>query len=123
MKKQGNKIPDGGNKLNGEENLPGYPHYPDNEDIMNTSKATLSIDIENPEAPLVTDTAPQIQDEEFEEGTDADVNADDLEALGADPTGLDRGEALIIPGAELDDAQEEIGSEDEENNYYSKADN
>ncbi|HVD96740.1 MAG TPA: hypothetical protein VNB90_00965 [Cytophagaceae bacterium] len=26
---------------------------------------------------------------------------------------------LDIPGAELDDAQERIGSEDEENNYYS----
>lgn len=26
---------------------------------------------------------------------------------------------LDIPGAELDDAQEKIGSEDEENNYYS----
>lgn len=26
---------------------------------------------------------------------------------------------LDIPGAELDDKQEEIGSEDEENNYYS----
>lgn len=29
------------------------------------------------------------------------------------------GEDLDIPGAELDDAQEAIGSEDEENNYYS----
>ena len=27
--------------------------------------------------------------------------------------------ALDVPGSELDDAQEEIGSEDEENNYYS----
>jgi hypothetical protein len=26
---------------------------------------------------------------------------------------------LDIPGSELDDAQEEIGSEDEENNHYS----
>ena len=26
---------------------------------------------------------------------------------------------LVVPGAELDDKQEEIGSEDEENNYYS----
>ena len=26
---------------------------------------------------------------------------------------------LYIPGSELDDKQEEIGSEDEENNYYS----
>ncbi|SFS31288.1 hypothetical protein [Sphingobacterium wenxiniae] len=28
-------------------------------------------------------------------------------------------DGLDIPGAELDDEQEEIGSEDEENNYYS----
>lgn len=28
-------------------------------------------------------------------------------------------EGLDIPGSELDDEQEEIGSEDEENNYYS----
>lgn len=27
--------------------------------------------------------------------------------------------ALDVPGAELDDAQEKIGNEDEENNYYS----
>lgn len=32
------------------------------------------------------------------------------------------GDDLDIPGAELDDAQENIGSEDEENNYYSQAD-
>ena len=29
------------------------------------------------------------------------------------------GEGLDIPGAELDDLDEEIGEEDEENNYYS----
>jgi hypothetical protein len=29
------------------------------------------------------------------------------------------GEGLDIPGAELDDLNEEIGEEDEENNYYS----
>src|ERR1035437_4275120 len=28
-------------------------------------------------------------------------------------------DTLDVPGSELDDAQEEIGSEDEENNYYS----
>jgi hypothetical protein len=28
-------------------------------------------------------------------------------------------DTLDIPGSELDDTQEEIGSEDEENNYYS----
>lgn len=29
------------------------------------------------------------------------------------------GDNLDVPGAELDDADEEIGEEDEENNYYS----
>ena len=29
------------------------------------------------------------------------------------------GDDLDVPGAELDDENEEIGSEDEENNYYS----
>ena len=31
----------------------------------------------------------------------------------------DLGSNLDVPGSELDDAQEAIGSEDEENNYYS----
>ncbi|MFN3588766.1 MAG: hypothetical protein ACK4UP_05245 [Spirosomataceae bacterium] len=31
----------------------------------------------------------------------------------------EEGEELDVPGAELDDQQEDIGSEDEENNYYS----
>jgi hypothetical protein len=30
---------------------------------------------------------------------------------------------LDVPGSELDNAQEELGSEDEENNYYSTSDN
>lgn len=30
---------------------------------------------------------------------------------------------LDVPGSELDNAQEKIGSEDEENNYYSRSDN
>jgi len=29
------------------------------------------------------------------------------------------GDGLDVPGAELDDSEEDIGSEDEENNYYS----
>jgi hypothetical protein len=30
---------------------------------------------------------------------------------------------LDVPGSNLDNAQEEVGSEDEENNYYSTSDN
>lgn len=33
------------------------------------------------------------------------------------------GEDLDVPGSELDDADESIGEEDEENNYYSLSDN
>jgi hypothetical protein len=32
------------------------------------------------------------------------------------------GNDLDIPGSELDDQQEDVGSEDEENNFYSEAD-
>ena len=32
------------------------------------------------------------------------------------------GNDLDVPGSELDDQQEEVGSEDEENNYYSEGD-
>jgi hypothetical protein len=60
----------------------------------------------------------------------------DLEALQLDSTDEDgdplnekssaddlTGEDLDMPGAELDDADEAIGEEDEENNSYSRADN
>jgi hypothetical protein len=61
-------------------------------------------------------------------GTEADVNEDDLAILNATnaeigvPQNVDTEELnndLDIPGSELDDAAEEIGEEDEENNYYS----
>ena len=71
---------------------------------------------------------------------DAKVTKEDLEALGpkdanlSDDGGDDEqlierkrkvdftGDDLDVPGSELDDAQERIGSEDEENNLYSNAD-
>lgn len=40
---------------------------------------------------------------------------------GKDFNGDETGNSLDVPGAELDDEQEAIGSEDEENNYYSIA--
>lgn len=71
---------------------------------------------------------------------EAKVTKEDLEALGpkdanlSDDGGDDEqlierkrkvdftGGDLDVPGSELDDAQEKIGSEDEENNLYSNAD-
>lgn len=68
-------------------------------------------------------------------GTEADVTPEDLEILGPRDGDMDMGDdellrgkmqpvnqaddELDIPGAELDDANEDIGEEDEENNYYS----
>ena len=68
-------------------------------------------------------------------GNDADLTSDDMEALGASGLSQDMGDDedlkhrvypidfsgndLDIPGSELDDASEKIGSEDEENNPYS----
>ena len=49
------------------------------------------------------------------------------ETDGTDPLNVaanpaDMGKDLDVPGAELDDANEEIGEEDEENNEYTKPD-
>ncbi|MDY0987675.1 hypothetical protein SOM12_09660 [Flavobacterium sp. CFBP9031] len=46
------------------------------------------------------------------------INNDNEWKQNSDKIGND----LDIPGAELDDEQEDIGSEDEENNYYSEGD-
>ncbi|WP_057937264.1 hypothetical protein [Algoriphagus resistens] len=72
--------------------------------------------------------------------SEAKVTKEDLEALGprdanlSDDGGDDEqllerkrkvdftGDDLDVPGSELDDEQERIGSEDEENNFYSNAD-
>lgn len=64
-----------------------------------------------------------------------EVTKEDMEALGPKDLSMDMGEdeqlkqrrdrvdftakELDVPGSELDDEQEEIGSEDEENNHYS----
>jgi hypothetical protein len=66
---------------------------------------------------------------------DADLNKEDFEALGPINLSMDggddeqlkhrshpadfSGEDLDVPGAELDDEMEDIGTEDEENNIYS----
>lgn len=95
------------NKLreSSEENLneefPDYPVYPPSEDIYSIYKKEEEVDIEHPYAgKSVKDKTRPLTLIEKEED---DYIADDLD----------------IPGAELDDEQEFIGSEDEENNYYS----
>ena len=80
--------------------FPGYPQYPDNEDIYVKSKDLTSI---NPD--------------------DLDKIHTQKDILGVtnedDSVEIHTGNELDVPGSELDDQMEDIGSEDEENNYYS----
>lgn len=84
---------------------------------------------------IADDQARDLSDYPHDPDNDANVTKEDLENLGDvygdqdmgedESTGnarvdeLDNQEGLDIPGAELDNEGEEIGAEDEENNYYS----
>jgi hypothetical protein len=83
-----------------ETKFPGYPSYPGEEDLYVQNEGKSELDPEDP-AHLKTPNA--LPDEPNHLITDDSHTGEDLD----------------IPGAELDDAQEAIGSEDEENNYYS----
>jgi len=80
--------------------LSGYPTYPANEDIYSKYHEEKNIDPED---------ISKTKDSNDNLGTNNEIDS------GDDVSGSD----LDIPGAELDDNQEIIGSEDEENNYYS----
>ncbi|MGO4773841.1 hypothetical protein ACEN2I_19500 [Flavobacterium sp. W22_SRS_FK3] len=75
--------------------------YPATEDIYNQEDKLENID---PEGISGERTISNMENHEWKQNSDK---------LGND---------LDVPGAELDDQQEEIGSEDEENNFYSEAD-
>lgn len=82
--------------------LEGYPPYPPSQDIYNQFKEEIDIDPEN-----ILEMKPSNEDDVVEarneKGFQDDVSGDDLD----------------VPNSESDDAHEAIGSEDEENNYYS----
>ena len=80
----------------------GYPVYPVSEDIYNKDKEEEDID---PEDITKLKTPDDMDDEE--QGNEKDFDEDKS------------GDDLDVPGVELDDDMEDIGSEDEENNYYS----
>lgn len=80
--------------------LPGYLNYPSKDDIFNKGKKEEDLDPEDPTRKKTPNEKPSaLNEKDF----DDDVTGSDLD----------------IPGSELDDVQEQIGSEDEENNYYS----
>ncbi len=76
------------------EDLPGYPEYEKEDDIYYKAKHEDEID-----------------PEDLYKTKDSRKNSDSFE------------DDLDIPGTEFDDELEDIGTEDEENNYYSLSDN
>ncbi len=86
--------------------LPGYPAYPKSQDVYNKLKEETEIDPEN-----ITQKKQSIENSDTELAEEKDFF---MNSMGSD---------LDVPGSELDDAAEDIGSEDEENNFYSLGDN
>ncbi|MES2520051.1 MAG: hypothetical protein V4585_18180 [Bacteroidota bacterium] len=84
------------------DNFVGYPLYPASEDIYNKFHEEADIDPEDISQKKFAAEEDEIG-EWNEKDFDEDVSGDDLD----------------VPGSELDDDQEAVGSEDEENNYYS----
>lgn len=80
--------------------LEGYPQYPPSDDIYNQEKQETEL---NPEDISKTKAPNEKVRTSNEKGTNEEISGDDLD----------------VPGSELDDQQESVGSEDEENNYYS----
>ncbi len=81
--------------------FPGYQSYPAGDDIYKQFKEESEIDPEDPSKTKISDkTKGSNEEKELEQD-------------------IVTGEDLDVPGAELDDEAEAIGSEDEENNYYS----
>lgn len=87
---------------NANDNLSEYPRYPDSEDIYNQFKKEEHIDPED-----ISSLKKTVLDEDTPSNIGEESNDDHF------------GRSLDVPGSELDDAQENIGNEDEENNYYS----
>lgn len=83
-----------------EASFPDYPLYPPSEDIYSNYTREPEIDPEQPSRLKEPMTGGEL------------INQLDFNKEFS-------GEDLDVPGAELDDEQERIGSEDEENNYYS----
>jgi hypothetical protein len=81
--------------------FPGYPVYPAGEDIYSKDKEESDIDPENISKRKTSNE--MNPDKNNEKNFRDDVSGGDLD----------------IPGSELDEEEENAGSEDEENNFYS----
>ncbi|MEP6793060.1 MAG: hypothetical protein ABJB16_01950, partial [Saprospiraceae bacterium] len=102
-KKETSKPPVSDGAKNEKDELKGYPIYPSKDDIYKRAHEEKDIDPDDMDKIKDSD-ADQMDDDEVEE---LDFSRDII-----------RGD-LDVPGSELDDEGEDIGNEDEENNFYS----
>lgn len=84
------------------DNLREYPLYPDSEDIYNKSRKEEDMDPED-----ISSVKKSGKSNKARTNIEKESNDDAS------------GRNLDVPGSELDDEQENVGNEDEENNYYS----
>lgn len=132
-------------KVSKKKEIPQYPLYGHEEDIMNRSeRVEANLDDRIVPAENIRLATAEIDEQENKNQESMDrtvpsdeftVTAEDILVLGSDNLNADEGDDeqlkhrtapvdfagqdLDIPGSELDDATEITGSEDEENNGYS----
>lgn len=88
---------------NNEKNtLEGYQFYPESEDIYNKFREEKNMDPED-----ISRVKEPVNNDNATTNIGKESNDDVF------------GSSLDVPGSELDDEQENVGNEDEENNYYS----
>jgi hypothetical protein len=114
--KQKNKK--GSNKKNADR-FPGYKNYPEGEDILQKGER-IEGDIEDLMEDRKTIPSSDIKKKKNALSRDGNKPFNEDEEFKGRVTPVDfEGKDLDVPGSELDDDQEDIGSEDEENNLYS----
>ncbi|MBO9571034.1 MAG: hypothetical protein J7497_02320 [Chitinophagaceae bacterium] len=106
------------------------------EELANSTRLSARTLNEEPNRENVSERDSEDDDIRIVPGTEADVTEEDLVILGDPDADQDMNDDellrtsarvddieeegdLDIPGSELDDQNEELGEEDEENNYYS----
>lgn len=99
--------------------IPGFNDEQDDDDLTSDT----SVNVSKQEKDLLDEAGTAISDDQQLKRAELDNDDEDGEPLNEESLSNSySGEDLDVPGAEADDANEEIGEEDKENNDYSLGD-